>query len=585
MCKEFLKLKVESNFFTGHASVDKPWMKFYEGVEAPEIPQQSIYATIVDCCNLYADRTALEYFDSKVTYRQMLNNIDKVADAYQAAGVKPGDYVSLCLLSTPECVYSLYALSRLGAISNFIEPRCNSHRILNNVNATHSRILVIVDVFLDKLISILDDLEAEKIIVVSLSESMSAFNKFTFGLSVKGRSFIREAKRFNGTAWNDFIADGVNTESFTADYVANSTAAIVYTGGTTGKPKGATITNEAFNTMMISNKICNPSMHHAGTFLNIMPPFIAYGLVFGQFIPYTEGLCNYLVPNFSISKFDKLLLKYKPGCVFGVPSFFEKLTHSSQLAHKSLKFLTCIVTGGDKLSAATEQCINAFLKEHGCQVGILKGYGMTELGSAATFSVSPQAAPEGSVGIPLYFNNAMVIDENTGEELGYNFPGEICLTSPTMTNGYYNNEAETSNLLHCHADGTVWIHTGDIGYITESGIIFILDRKKRMIIRPDGHNVWPSLIEQTLLQHPAVAQCCTVGLPSPDSDTGRIPTAFVVLKEGFAPSEELKQEFTAISLTHLPERDIALDYRFIDALPITGIGKTDYRALEKKYSV
>lgn len=569
---------------TGKASVDKPWMKFFEGIDLPEVPQSTIYGTIKECCEKYSDKIAIEYFNSKITYKQMLANIDKTADAYQAAGVKPGDFVSLCMLSTPECVYSLYALAKIGAVSNFIEPRCNPKRILRHVNDTGSRILVIIDIFLDKLSSIIDELDATTIVVVSLSESMSSLNKFAFNFSVKGHALNNTAKKFRGISWEDFIAGGAETESFTAEYTPNTVASVVYTGGTTGLPKGAMITHDTFNHLAV----CTPVMCHliplSKTFLNIMPPFIAYGLVYGQFMPYFLGLHVQMVPNFTIGKFDKILLKYKPGCVFGVPSFFETLMHSPLFEHRSLSFITCIITGGDKLTAPTETMLNDFLKSHGYRAVIYKGYGMTELGSAATFTFSRGANVPGSVGIPIYHNNVMIIDEETGAELDYNCPGEICISGPTMTKGYVGNEAETRNLLHRHPDGTTWIHTGDIGYITEQGVIFIIDRKKRIIIRPDGHNVWPSLIEETLVQHPAVAACCTIGLPPKKSETGRIPTAFVVLKEGYEPSDALIDELDVFSSMHLAERDMALAYRFIDSLPITGIGKVDYRALERKYS-
>lgn len=574
------------NTRTGKASVDRPWMQFYEGINIPDIPKQTIYDTIAKTCMSNPDRVAIEYFSTSITYGQLLADIDRTADAFIAAGVRPGDYVSLCMITTPESICSFYALAKIGAICNFVEPRCNPKRILHFVNDTNSRILVMIDVFIDKLSSIRDELNVDKIVIASMSESMTGFDRLSFRTSVKGRELIRKAANFGGTLWKDFILSSVEAESFTYSYMPDYVTAIVYSGGTTGVPKGATITHDAFNTMLTANIVCNPQMCESRTFLNIMPPFASYGLMFGHFMPLVLGMTCRIVPNFVPANFDKLVLKYKPDCVFGVPSFFEALTTGPNLKNKSLSFLKCIVTGGDTFNAATEATINSVLQDHGCNITVSKGYGMSEMGSAASYSFTSdsKAAPPGSAGIPLYCNNIMIIDEETGEELGYNCPGEVCMSGPTMTRGYINNEEATRELIHTHEDGSTWIHSGDIGYITEEGILYIVGRKKRMIIRPDGHKVWPSLIDQALLLHPAVSQCCTVGLPSPESDTGKVPTAFVVLNDGFAPSSDLETDLSSFSLTFLPERDIALEYHFIDSLPFTSIGKVDYRSLEKKYS-
>jgi len=171
----------------------------------------------------------------------------------------------------------------------------------------------------------------------------------------------------------------------------------------------------------------------------------------------------------------------------------------------------CAITGGDQLLENTENSINCFLKEHGCKYSIMKGYGMTEMGSAATFTSTEEVNVPGSVGIPCHCDTVKVIHQDTGEELKYNETGELCITGATMMKEYFGNHAETQKIMRLHKDGKYWIHTGDIGYITESGNIFIKGRIKRMIIRPDGHNVWPSQIEAVLTSHPSVSQCCVVG--------------------------------------------------------------------------
>lgn len=207
---------------------------------------------------------------------------------------------------------------------------------------------------------------------------------------------------------------------------------------------------------------------------------------------------------------------------------------------------------------------------------------MTEMGSAATFTATDECNIPGSVGIPTHRTEVKVIDHDTGEELGYNIQGELCMTGSTMMLGYYQNDSETNKVMRRHPDGKIWIHTGDIGYMTEDGVIYIVDRIKRMVIRPDGHNVWPSQIEEVVIRHPGVKDCAVVGMPNPENKNGKIPTAFIVVEDGYEATEELIKDIDRFSKVHLPERDVAMAYRFIDKLPLTLVGKVDYRTLEKE---
>lgn len=412
---------------------------------------------------------------------------------------------------------------------------------------------------------------------------MPFYTKVGFKLS-RGRKLPRIPGDRRFQYWHQFITSGRDAVVSIAPYQKNAPAAIIYTGGTTGISKGAVLSNDCMTAMAHQSIYDAPRLYEGERFLEIMPPFIAYGLLFGFFIPFCAGLENTLIPVFEPKKFAQLVLKHRPNHVVGVPAFFESLANSEEVGSQLLDFLMCPITGGDRLLASTEKHINQFLHEHGCRYNILKGYGMTEMGSAATFTVADDCNIPGSVGIPTHCTTIKVIDHETGEELGYNQQGELCMTGKTMMLEYYQNEKETEKVMRIHPDGNIWIHTGDIGYITEDGIIYIVDRIKRMIIRPDGHNVWPSQIEEVVTRHPAVKECAVVGMPNPENENGKIPTAFIVLNEGFVSSGTLISQIDTFSKEYLPERDAAMAYRFCDALPLTPVGKVDYRALEQEKS-
>ena len=569
---------------TGYASIDKPWLKYYsEEALKVKLPECTIYEYILEKNINNHNKTAINYLGKKISYGNMFDNIERVAKAFSALGVKDGDLVSMCMITMPETVYSIYALNKLGAISNLIEPRTNADLIKDRINAAKSKILVVVDVFLPKIMKIADKTTLERIIVVPVSASMPMLTTAVFKLT-KGRKLMKAPSIDMYQTWNKFLRAGHGATVTAKKYAKNYPAAIIYTGGTTGVSKGALLSNDCFTAMAAEAYYDAPTLFTGKRFLEIMPPFIAYGLIFGHFIPFCAGLENCLIPVFVPEKFGDYVLKYKPNHVIGVPTFFESLANNKKIRKKRLDFLTSCITGGDKMLVATERHINTIYKDRGCKNAIMKGYGMTEMGSAATFTVSDACNIEGSVGIPSQYNIVKVIDPGTGKELKYNEQGELCITGPTMMLGYYNNDRETANVMRKHDDGLTWIHTGDIGYITEDGIIFIVDRIKRMIIRPDGHNVWPSLIENVIAKHPAVSDCAVVGLPNNEYENGKIPTAFIVLKDGFKPSDEIIAEIDALSKKHLPERDVAMAYRFCDELPLTLLGKVDYRALEKRHS-
>ena len=572
---------MEKEKLTGYASIDKPWLKYYseEAINAP-LPECTIYEYIWNCNKNHLEKPALKYFGKGTTYAQMFSRIDDAAKAFSALNVQKGELVSMCMLTMPETIYSIYGLNKIGAVCNLIEPRTNAELIKDRINAAGSRVLIVVDVFLSKILQIVDKTKLEHIIVVPLAQSMPIHTRLGFKLT-KGRKIPRIPAEQRFEYWSVFLAKGKSLKLASAPYVKNAPAAIIYTGGTTGISKGALLSNDSLTAMALQSIYDAPRLYEGERFLEIMPPFIAYGLIFGFFIPFCASLENTLIPVFEPKKFAELVLKHKPNHVVGVPAFFESLANSAEVGNQKLDFLMCAITGGDRLLASTEDHINRFFAGHGCKYTILKGYGMTEMGSAATFTATDESNIPGSVGIPTHLTEVKVIDHETGEELGYNIQGELCMTGSTMMLGYYQNDSETNKVMRKHPNGKTWIHTGDIGYMTEDGVIYIVDRIKRMVIRPDGHNVWPSVIEEVVTRHPGVKECAVVGMPNPENKNGRIPTAFIVVEDGVEANNVLIDDIDRFSKIYLPERDVAMAYKFIEKLPLTLVGKVDYRTLEK----
>lgn len=201
------------------------------------------------------------------------------------------------------------------------------------------------------------------------------------------------------------------------------------------------------------------------------------------------GFTVIIVPNLDPAKLGSLVLKYKPEHMFGVPSHYQQLAADPKLRDKDLSFILNYAAGGDSIARGAEQTVNDFLAAHGVRYPIAKGYGMTEVASAATVAAGSNNKL-GSVGIPMVNTLVAAFEPGTDKELPIGERGELCISGPTTMKGYYNKPDETDIILRRHPDGRIWVHTGDIGYLDEDGFVYLDSRIKRLIIRHDGFKVF-----------------------------------------------------------------------------------------------
>lgn len=283
-----------------------------------------------------------------------------------------------------------------------------------------------------------------------------------------------------------------------------------------------------------------------------------------------------LIPRFKPNQFGKLLVKHKAVSALGVPRFWSDFAEAN--LNIDLSFLKNPVCGGDKISPSEVQKINRYLLSHNAN-RLKIGYGASEFGGGIAITTENGSYAKNSTGEILPGVIGMVIDPDTGRELKYNESGELCFHSPTMMGGYLNNKEETNNLVIIK-DGLKFYRTGDKGYINENGCVFIVDRYKRVMMRPDGHTVHATPIENVIMEHTAVEVCAVVGIPL-DSGAGVIPTAFIKLSNQIVNSTQIIDEIDNLCTRKIPGRDKAHAYIIINTMPYTPMGKVDYRALEQ----
>ena len=557
-------------------------MKYFsEESKNAEFPRMKVYSYFKEVNKSRLQDTALYYYGAKISVKKMIMKIDHVADALDAIGVKKGDTVSMVSASTPESIYTFYALNKIGATLNAIDPRLDKKSVARMIKSSGSKVLICIDVSFPLIDAILTDIKQEHIVVQSAGTSLPPLKRFALKLAV--RSNVPYGKA-NIMSWDDFMDNSKNGAAHEAEYEGDATVAICYTGGTTGFPKGVMLTNDSVNAVGFS-------FLHAGIvykpntrFLGIMPIFSSYGLVCGIHMPMIMQQELALIPRFSPIKMGEYIKKFRPQHMIATPAFYEILIDSEEMKGFDLSFMLTLGSGGDSMNAGLEDKLNEFMKTHNLRYPLAQGYGMSEVSAAATFCVNDRYK-RGSVGIPCITTTIGIFDPETGEELGYNQPGEVCISGPSVMKGYYNNKEETEHVLRKHADGKIWVHSGDIGTVDEDGFVYIQGRVKRMITRFDGHKVFPITIESYIAEHEAVHGCSVIGVNDRERLQGQYPMAVIELNSGIDVSrrDEICREIYARCQEHLEQRGKPVAVVCIDEIPLTGMGKNDYRKLEKEY--
>lgn len=564
-----------------YASQAKPWLKYYDQKFIDQtLPTLSAFEYVCQRSKNHLNDTALEYYGRKFTYADLIVNVKKTAAALRGAGVKKGDIITVVSIMTPEIIALFYAADMMGATLNLVDPRYSVEGIREYIEEVDSHLLVCLNVVYERCRQAAKRTNVEKVIVLSPADSLPPVMAVGYKLTTPDKNKYAS----NVIRWKQFIKGGEGQSTAAEPYDPDHACVVVHTGGTTGSPKGVMLTDDCFNGIALQFQAYPKLFHRGQKLMNVMPPFIAYGFACGIHLPLVLGFTVIIIPNLDPAKLGSLVLKHKPEHMFGVPTHYQQLASDPKLRDKDLSFIINYAAGGDSLSRGAEQTVNDFLAAHGARYPIAKGYGMTEVSSAATVAAGLDNKP-GSVGIPMVDTVVAAFEPGTDQELPIGQRGELCISGPCLMKGYYNKPEETAILLRRHPDGRVWAHTGDMGYLDEDGFVYLDSRIKRMIIRHDGFKVFPSMIENVVSRHPAVHQCSVVGCTDKDHTQGRLPFVYIVLKADItAKKKQVIRELERMCAEELPEYVQPVAYKFISSMPMTPVGKVDYRQLEADIS-
>ena len=552
------------------------WEHYYQKDELKlNIPNLSIYDYMMKHSKEFKNKYAINYFGRKITYKVFWDYIEKCAKSLKAMGIKKGDVVTICLPNTPEAIITFFAINKIGGVVEMIHPLSSEVEIKDYLNSTNSKLLIALNQCYKRFKNIIKMTKVTNVIISSPSDSMPLFLNAMYNITVNRKEELPSKNSFY-LFWKDFINLGNSYKGETKEKVgANDRALILHSGGTTGSPKSIVLKNRSITGVNEQAKVFFPDVRIGDTILLVIPMFHCLGLVVGVFIPLCRGASVICIPQFDAKRFDKLLVKYHPNFLLGVPTLFEALVNNKHLANANLSYLKCLVCGGDSLTEEKNNLINDYLSSHHSKAKIIQGYGMTETCGPAIYGTKG-SNKAGSLGIPLPGNIVRIINPDTNKECQVKEIGEIWISSDIVMEGYLNDPKTTKEVLKTYGDGRKYIATGDLGYIDEDGVIFYVQRIKRIIIS-SGYNIYPEYVERVLKKNEYIKDVCVVGVPHPYKK--EIAKAFIILKDNVEETYTVKKEIMDYAKTNLAHYMIPREYIYKKEFPKTKMAKTDYRAL------
>jgi long-chain acyl-CoA synthetase len=539
--------------------MEKIWIKNYdyfvpESIRYPRIP---LFMNLELTCIKYEDNVATIFFDQKLTYRQLRDHVRCLATALRDMGVSKGDRVALMLPNCPQMIIAYYATLEAGGVVTNISPLHVEREIEFELNDSGSETMIYLDLFHSRVQAVKDITPLKRRIVTSITDYMET------------PADVAAEKEPDMHFFRDVIADSTPEVSEVEIDPEQDLAALQYTGGTTGLPKGVMLTHRNLLANVMQCKMWAGEFSEPGkdVYLSVIPFFHSYGQTVAMNTAISNGAAMILIPQFEINMLLQAIQKYQPNFFPGVPTIYIAiLNHPDALAYGVDKIKLC----NSGSAALPLEVHHQFSRMSG---GIFcEGYGLSEASPVTHSNPIFGMKKVGSIGIPFPDTEAMIVDVDTGKvEQGINEPGELLIRGPQVMKGYWEKPEETAETLR---DG--WLYTGDIGTMDEDGFFYIVDRKKDMIIA-GGFNIYPREIDEVLFEHPKVQEAVAVGIP--DEYRGETVKAYVVLKPGEEASEE---EIIAFCRERLAAYKAPRSVEFRPELPKTLVGKVLRRELREE---
>lgn len=468
----------ENAMLTGKPSIDRPWMKFYpevlRGIQVPACTVEQYLSVRAADPNV----VAMHYYGVDITWGTVFRKVDATARALQVLGVKQGDQIPVFLRSVPEFIYLLLAAERIGA-----SLLCRDNTLEENIEAVqkaNAKVIFVHDFFSKA------EIEAYReqtnvntyVIVPALESGDRAAMPVYLQHSLDALYPDVPARGSDTMMWADFCNMGQRFRGFVPAPVNIDRPLLrAYTSGSTGPSKQVIHSAHSIIGVLAQMNFYGSSDKFRPTWLlTILPPALIAVVVSMMLLPLAGGMLLILDPFVDVYDVDLEMMRYRPNNWPLIPMFVEVIRRSKRLpADYDMSHMLAIGAGCEAFNNKQLRNVEEFLKQHNCNLRFTAGYGSSEAGSNATLPMAPFPVRDGNVGVPMIHSIISIFKPGTQEELTYNTPGEICMTGPGVMLGYDRPEA-TAKALQVHADGKTWLHTGDIGYMSEDGVLYTMTR-------------------------------------------------------------------------------------------------------------
>ncbi|HEY6801250.1 MAG TPA: long-chain-fatty-acid--CoA ligase [Agromyces sp.] len=550
-------------------SPPRPWIRSYaEGVPAEiELPTGSLYDLVRASVDQYGDHVALEFFDGTTTYAELGEQIERAAEGLRLLGVQKGDPVALVLPNCPQHIVAFYAVLRLGAIVVEHNPLYTPRELRHQFEDHGARVVIAWDKVVESIQAFPADVAVASIVSVDVTRAMPFLTRAMLRLPISKARESRAAlttKVRGTTPWRALVAsDPIDPHIIKP--TADDVALIQYTSGTTGSPKGATLTHENLGANAAQARAWVPEIERGTSVVYaVLPMFHAYGLTLCLTFAMSMGARLVLFPKFDPDLVLKVVKRRPPTFLPAVPPIYERLTKAAAAEGVSLGGIQIAISGAMPLSAEVVEPWEAATGGY-----LVEGYGLSETSPVLMANPVAPNRRAGTVGLPLPSTEVRVVDpDEPTVDRDPGAEGELIVRGPQVFSGYWKKPEETEAVfVPADDDGAAWFRTGDIVSIDDAGFVRVVDRIKELIIT-GGFNVAPSEVEEAIRAHPDVEDCAVVGLP--DEHSGEQVVAVVVLRADAVLDEAAMRTFARDQLTayKVPKRIVQAD-----DLPRSLIGK------------
>lgn len=566
----------------------KPWHQHYDpGVPASiEYPPQPTDYFLRQTATKYPENPALVFGGMApllgeqhhtITYRQLDQLVDAFAAGLQQLGLQKGDRVALYMPNCPQMVIAYYATLRAGGVVVPSNPLYVAREIEHQLKDSGATFAVVLSLMYANIKQVRRNTKLKHVIVTTIKEYFPGLLRTLFSLAKEKKTGHRvDISGDAATSWFQNVLTTAPQSPAPVNIAPDDTAVLMYTGGTTGVPKGAQLThrNIVANAIQAAHWLSGAGTKDgAEVMMTALPLTHCYAMTVCMNLAVFFGHRQILIPN--PRDFDHLLNAiniHKPTLFPGVPTLYTRINNDPgvQAGKYDVKSIKACLSGAAGLPEEVQREFQRIT-----QGKLVEGYGLSEASPVTHANPLGSGGRIGTIGLPLPDTDVKIFDAATEEdELGPGEAGILCIHGPQVMKGYWNMPTETANTLRTHADGKVWLHTGDIAEMSDDGYFRIVDRKKEMILAAGGFNVYPRDIEDRLYEHPAVLEAAAIGVPV--GGVNQRAKAFVVLKAGETVTETELIEWCKIGLA---QYKVPKFIEFRAELPKTMVGKILRREL------